>query len=442
MKRSDPDTWLDDLLAGSVKQSTSTFDFDRWKLDHEEEIRRFKEQTKNSQAALRRGLNIRSLVMRIGITRIAASAALIAIVVVLGGVLATKSNTAYGLEQTTLANQGLRSVHVKTIEYNPAATDTVENQQELWAEFDESGGLSRMRIEEGLADSARVLVWEKDTVKLLRKATAEYRVQHAPDAAQEMQRAVALLDPRSAAEAMQEGVAKGKLGIAVDESRKDAVQLTVERTGSPEGMPAGWSAPRNVVLVDPQTNLLKQRDEYVENNGEFRLHMRFQYLGYNETIDPAMFALAPPDGAKVDDRTVGVGMPQGNLTDAEAAVEVVRQYIQSKIAADYATAGRLYNGKPAEELRDRDQNVLKIRYVRLILVGPATPSPHDGPRGYAVPFAFELETSDGKRVITGPPGDADPAQVDESKLDPKTLRDVRVRPVPGQPDRWVIIGGI
>ena len=121
------------------------------------------------------------------------------------------------------------------------------------------------------------------------------------------------------------------------------------------------------------------------------------------------------------------------MTDAEAAAAVLRQYLEALIAKDYATAGRLYNGKPADELRQWVEEQLQIRYLRVVSIGEPEPKRELGPRVFQVPFAVELE-KDGAKEIAGPPVKSGPG--------PATQRKVTIRPVVGKPDRWVIGGDL
>ena len=154
-----------------------------------------------------------------------------------------------------------------------------------------------------------------------------------------------------------------------------------------------------------------------------------------------MFDIQEPENAKIDDRITGIGLPQGDMTDSQAAAEVVRRYIQAKIEGDYVKAASLYNGQSAEDLRQHDQRA-KIKYVRLIAIGEPVPKPERHPRTFAVPFAFEIETADGKRHIAGPFGGLPSDPNTEAALDLTKCRQAMVRPVVGKPDLWVITGGI
>ena len=158
-------------------------------------------------------------------------------------------------------------------------------------------------------------------------------------------------------------------------------------------------------------------------------------MDYNVPIPDEQFVLEPPAGADVEDQTRGVGLSQGDLTEEEIAMEVVRQYLEALIARDYEKAGRLYNGRPAAELRQRKEEVLKIRYIRVVYVHKPERDERGGYPLYRVPFAVEIEGEDGSRVVVGAPVKSGP---EGAKPQMKAM----VQPVPGHPDTWTIVGGI
>jgi len=227
---------------------------------------------------------------------------------------------------------------------------------------------------------------------------------------------------------------QGEVTIRVQEPNVTGEPITLEATEvkPPKEPPRGARIARCVFLIDPKTKLVTQRDQYELVEGSYRLHDRRRYLEY-DAVDPGKFVLEPPKNAKLENRTSEIGMAQGNMTDQEAAETALRKYLEALIAKDYETAGRLYNGKPAEELKQRLEAQLKVRYLRVVSIGKAEPSPESEPRVYRVPFAVEIE-KEGVKEISGPPVKSGPG--------PRTQRKATVRPVVGQPARWVVTGGI
>jgi hypothetical protein len=178
---------------------------------------------------------------------------------------------------------------------------------------------------------------------------------------------------------------------------------------------------REVYFVDRATKLVTSVELYRQKDGEYRCTGRQEYCEYNQPIKAAMFALdeVPADVMRVDQATQEVGLVQGQLSDAEVAVEVGRQFFEALIAGDYAKAGKFFEGIPAEKMQ---QLFGQIKFLRIVSVGPAGPHPMPATKGLAVPCKVEIE-KDGKTSLM---------EMDQ----------IGVRQVFNQPGRWTIFGGI
>ena len=132
----------------------------------------------------------------------------------------------------------------------------------------------------------------------------------------------------------------------------------------------------------------------------------------------------PADALRIDQTSQEVGLAQGQLTDKEIAAEVVRQFLEAMISKDYAKAGRLFSGTPAERI---EKTYSSIRFIRIISIGQ--PLPCEEAResddhycfGLHVPCVVEIE--------------------ENGKIKQWKPKYVGVRQVHGQPNRWEIIGG-
>jgi len=377
-------------------------------------------------------------IMKSKITKLATAAVIILAVVVSITFLNKSVTPTYGFEQTIEAYRGLRYIHVKNL--SPPA----HGPQDTWLEFDETGELIRMRIEEGVDDAFRIMVWANYTIKWWSPPKNIFVILHETDGIRaEIRRSREVVDPRYAVQSLYDLALAGKMDIEIEQpvAEGELIRLTATDTTPLEDLPPRAYRVRYILLIDPKTKLAKQREQYLMKNGQYELRRRQLYLEYNETIDPEMFDLEQPEGVELEDMTKGIGMPQGDMTDAEAAKEVVRQYIEALIAKDYEKASKLYNGRPADELGERVEK-LKIKHLRFIAVGEPVPKPERGPRVFGVPFAHIIETADGRREISGPWGGLEWSAENEANLDLTKHRQAMVRPVVGQPDRWVITGGI
>jgi hypothetical protein len=146
---------------------------------------------------------------------------------------------------------------------------------------------------------------------------------------------------------------------------------------------------------------------------------RIDFLEYNQEIPPATFVLnVPADVTRIDWTTQEVGLPKGDLTDDQIAVKVAREFFAALIAKDYGRAGSIFSGMPASKM---EELLGKIEFLRIVSVGEPTPHPDARTRFVQVPCEVELRV-DGQTHV--------------KKFMPN------IRPVEGQPDRWLIGGGI
>jgi hypothetical protein len=112
--------------------------------------------------------------------------------------------------------------------------------------------------------------------------------------------------------------------------------------------------------------------------------------------------LVPADVQRIDgDAQENRGLPQGTLSDDEIAVKVVRQFFEALIARDYETAGQLYCGTGAEEMKQGYFG--QTRIIRIISIDTPTPHPIPEVGGLRVPCKIEVE-KDGVRSVWEPYG--------------------------------------
>jgi hypothetical protein len=173
-----------------------------------------------------------------------------------------------------------------------------------------------------------------------------------------------------------------------------------------------------VLFVDQATRLVNIVELYKLEDGEYHKVITSEYFDYNQPIDAAMFTFSdiPDDVMRWDQTTQEIGLAQEDLADEEIAVEVIRQFLEALIERDYAKAGKLWGGIPAERM---EKAYGQIRFIRIISIGEPVPRPEMG--GLYVPCTVEIEEN----------GEISQWHPEHSY----------VRQVHGQPDRWEIIGG-
>ena len=175
-------------------------------------------------------------------------------------------------------------------------------------------------------------------------------------------------------------------------------------------------------MINQATLLLESKSRYRLADGQSQLLGTDEFLSYNQPIEPNMFVLdnLPADVMRVDMTRTDVGLARGSLTEEQIAEKVAREFFEALVAEDYAKAGLLYGGLQGDALKAMlTKEGMKI--VRIVSIGKAGPYPNPATRGWAVPCEVETQ-KDGQTSVMPRP----------------TLG---VRPVQGQPDRWVVFGG-
>ena len=129
-----------------------------------------------------------------------------------------------------------------------------------------------------------------------------------------------------------------------------------------------------------------------------------------------MFDLTNEASANAERLDLGgtdLGLVQGQLSDAEVATAVVRQFFEALIARDYDTAGRLLPFG-ADALK---QQFGPIKFLRIVSLGPATTTGAPS-REVIVPCTIEIEQN--------------------GKSNAMTLKGITVHPLGAQAGRWTI----
>jgi hypothetical protein len=174
---------------------------------------------------------------------------------------------------------------------------------------------------------------------------------------------------------------------------------------------------REVFEVNPKAKLVERITDFRRRGEKWEQVALFQYLDYNQPIDPKVFQPEmPKDVTVIDQISRKPGLVKGDLTDDEIARKVVREFFEALIAGDYDKAGVIYEAVPAKKLKE---SIGETRFLRVIELGK--PEPNPSIKALRVPAKVEIEIK-GRREVH-----------DFSPL---------VRPAAGQPDRRVICGGI
>ena len=317
------------------------------------------------------------------------------------------SGQAYAIEQTIKANRGVRSIHIRM---TPPRFDSVA---ETWAQFDENGDLEQLRMNfPDTEDGPKDVVWSDGKATVWFKKKGSVLVVKDENVLRTIRLSYDFFDPKLLVEKLYHRSGDDAVAIAIagPDTADAPIVITVTEKGVPDR--------RSEYTVDPQTKLLQRHDVYQLQGDRYELATSTEYLEYNQPINPDMFELQAPQDAVRIDQTVGeVGLAQGDLTDEEVAVKVVHEFFGALIAKDYAKAGQLLEGMPADRMKELFG---RINFVRIVWVGH--PTPYERNQSLRVPCKIEIE-SGGQTSVFEPKGPF-------------------VRQVHGQSGRWTICGGI
>jgi len=365
------------------------------------------EELKQKNSAVPRP-NMWRIIMKSRTSKLAAAAVII-IAVAISVILLDKSVTpAYAIEQTIEANRGLWFIHLKC---EPSASGHVD---EIWAQFDDNRQLTNLRMNFfNTIDGPKDVVWHEGKAEVWLKAKKLIAVLREKELLTKLKMSYKSFDPKLIVQELYQAQESDKVQIKIQEPSADGepIIITMTKKGSPNV--------RAVFEVDPETKLLQQEERYKLEDGEYKFLGRTRYLDYNNPANSEIFILKPPaDVIRIDQTTREVGLEQGNLTDEEVAVEVVRKFFEALIAENYAGAGQFF-GIPVDLIQ---KQFGQIKFLRIISVGPV--GPHPGPQTGAlvVPCTVEIEH--------------------EGETAEWKLETIGVREVHNQPGRWNICGGI
>ena len=371
------------------------------------------EKSKKTKSAATKP-KIRRQIMKSPITKLAAAAVVIIAVTLAIHIWDKSIPLAYAIEQTIEANNNVRYLHIKIY-----AADEKE-PREAWLEFDRDGQVTKVRINLPAwffpTDGARVIVWKEDIEQVWDKSKNILGTMKANKNTKEQLTAfLREVDPRLAVKHIYELESQDKVKVEIAEPSDKTEPITMTVTYSLE---SSTPSQRKVLHIDPVTKLVSSIVLYQLKNGEYQYDGVIELDEYNQSTNAQMFDLkneVPSDVTYFDQTANDVGLAQGQPSDEEAAVEVVRQFLKSMIAEDYTRAGRLFL-MSASQLQ---QQFGRVKFLRIVSIGPAVPNPELETKGFNVPCTIEIEEN-GKRITP-------------------TLEGIKVQQLRNQPSRWVIV---
>jgi hypothetical protein len=365
------------------------------------------QQSKSKQSKPGSRPDIWRILMKSRITKFAA-AAVIAIAAVLSVSIFFKSvPTAFGIEQVIVAYNNIRFLHVKRVRPNQQEPD------EFWIKSDELGRVAKARYYLPVTeDGVKLITWTPERAEIWFKSKHGFLILQTKRIEGWMQSIVEQCQPKLVMQKLLEDQKTGKVDIDI---QKPAIIVATYKT----------EPKKEIYYIDQATDLITHIELYsIENNREV-LKSTTEFFNYNVPIDEKMFSLkdeVPKEVSVVNQLDQLIGIPQGNMTDEQAAAETVRQFFQALIDKDYKKAGSIFSGISEEEAK---KYFSKLNVTAIISIGSPTPHPETGPHSFRVPCKLEITTPDGKKTTWEPYGPFARCGDDEM-----------------HPDRWIIHGGI
>jgi len=356
------------------------------------------------------------IIMKSSITKLAAAAVIIIVAALVITFLDKSVAPAYAIEQTIQASHSVRYLHIKDFD-----AEHEDQPKESWLQCDEYGQVQNVRMDfpdwASGGDGHKIVVWNQGKAHVWFEKKKGFLTISDKTVADKFLGLALAYDPKLAVERLCDLQTHGKVKVQIDEPSDKSKPISLTATYLPE---SGRAERQEVWFVDQATKLVTAIEFYQLKDGQYRNVSTMEFYDYNQPIEAKLFCLdneVPADVLKIDQTTQEIGLEQGNLSNVEIAAEVVRQFFEALIAKDYAKAGKLFSGMPAEKMQEIFG---KMNFVRIVSIGQ--PVGHSQTRSLQVPCTIEIE-KDG--VI--------------HQLQPKGPF---VRQVESQPTRWQIIGGI
>jgi len=379
------------------------------------------EKSKNKKSASTQP-NIWRTIIKSRITKLAAAAAVIIAVALSITFLGKSVAPAYAIEQTIEANNSINSYHFKY--YSSFQDHNNHNyglKKEAWVEYDESGNISNVRVNYSWPKQDMVQIWKGGKAQQWSKEHNTLTYLNDEIFSRKVLYFAQRYNPRGAIQYLYERQANGEITIEIEEPSDKNRPITIMANYPPNTYLLGKdiSAMREIFFVDQNTKLITAVEIYELKNDEYVGIWR--YYDYNKPFDAAIFTLQN----EVPDAVIRIyeyasedaGLEQGDLSDNEIAVKVVREFFEALIAEDFTKAGQLFGGMPATEAQDKFGNLNVLR-----IASTGEPVQHDKPSSLRVPCTIEME-KDGETIEWQPDGPF-------------------VRQVYRHAGRWRIIGGI
>ncbi|MHC4482501.1 MAG: hypothetical protein ACYSW4_03020, partial [Planctomycetota bacterium] len=315
------------------------------------------------------------IIMKSKITKFAAAPAIFIVAGLLITFLGT-SKPVYALAQTIEASRGLKQLYFEF--FVPSDPEPVK---ECWVEFDESGQPKNVRtnLHKYWGDRKVVHIWKEGKTQTWREEPNILLYYESESFTAKILHLVGEYDPRRAVESLYERARKGEVKIEVEEPANRKEPIIVRGTFAPgkyllekPNLPSFC----DVLYVDRDTKLVTAIEVYELKNGEYEYNGVWKYDNYDEPFVDGILDLedeVPQDVKRIDLMAGEIGLEQGELTDEEIAVKVVRGFFEALIEKKYAGAGKFVCGSLDPDERIEEQERLEqFNVLRIVSIGKPT----------------------------------------------------------------------
>jgi hypothetical protein len=353
------------------------------------------------------------MIMRSPITKLAAAAVIIVAVVTFITVFNQSAPTAFGIEQVIDDYNNVRFLHVKQFWANRQEPD------EFWIKSDEQGRVEKARYYLPVTeDGVKLITWTPERTEIWFKSKQGFLISKIKRVETWMQSLLEQCQPKLVMKKLLEEQKAGKVDIDIQkpqEGQKPALIVATYKT----------EPKKSIYYIDQATDLITRIEVCrIEENKEMLISTT-QFSDYNVPLDEKIFSLKdeiPKDVSVTNQLNQLIGIPQGSMTDEQAAAETVRQFFQALIDKDYKKAGSIYSGVSEEKAKEIFS---RLNVTAIVSIGTPTPHPETGPHSFRVPCELEITNPDGEKTTWKPYGPF--ARCGDDEI---------------HPDRWIIHGGI
>jgi len=366
-------------------------------------------------------------IMKSPITKLAAAAVIIIAVAMSVTFLDKSMPSAYALEQTMKAYEGLRFVHIKHFKEGES------EPQEIWVQYDDKE-VKKIRCYSPLwaepKEGPLTAVWNDGKMEVLAKdeyGNQTIFIRQRKDSGAEMLEILRKADPRNKVQELYQLEAEGGAEIKTSEPKLKSEPIIITAKILP---PCNDAGTQMVLYVDQNTKLVSRLifNKTKERDGN---QHSLEFSDYNIAVDENVFTFKNvPENVPRYDLTwqkydenarydlSEIGLVQGQLEDNEIAVELARQFMQTLIDKNYEKAAKLLGDTPAHNTAKLHQFTEFQTFKKLLLIEEPARDANSSAMAITVPCVAVVHCSSWMVVVRA---------------------NISVEPYMADPNRWVVL---